>query len=216
VLEIETPSGISFEIYVRGPEDASKGVLIIHDWWGLRSYNRQWVGHFAELSYRAAVVDLYDGQVPSDPGDAGQIMRSIDQDQANEKLSTALNFLKTANRKVATLGWSFGGMQALRASLLDADVVAATVMFYSRIISDPEVLKALRSPVLAIFSENERTWQEKKEKFQRAMKLAGKQLEVASFPADHGFANPDSEHHDAEATQASWKLTLDFLDKHLT
>lgn len=215
MVELTTTGGTAFEVYAVGAEEAPRGILIVHDWWGLRQYNRQWAGRFADRGYRAVVVDLYDGQVPSDPADAGEIMRSVDQDEADGKLRAALEFVKRPKRKVATLGWSFGGVQALRAALLEPEAVCATIMYYSRIITDVTVLQSLRAPVLAIFSERERTWQEKQAKFKQAMTQAGGQLEVASYPAEHGFVNPDSEHYDAEATHAAWELTVSFLDRHL-
>ncbi len=214
-MQLTTASNIAFEAHVAGPEDAKRGLLIIHDWWGIKHYNHHWADRFGELGYRTLVVDLYDGRNPLDPAEAGEIMRSIDQDEADDILHTGVEYLQAPQRKLATLGWSFGGTQAMHATLLYPEAISATVMFYSRVITDINQLQKLHGPVLAIFAEHERTWPDKQERFEQAMAEAGKRLECASFDADHGFVNPDSPRYKSDAASASWRITVEFLDRYL-
>ncbi len=202
-------------IYITGPEEATKAVLIIHDWWGLLDYNREWANEFAKLGYRAMVVDLYNGYHPVDTKKAGEYMRNIEIDVIHSKLQSALCSLQAPNRKVAILGWSFGGLQAQHAALQNPDMVDAVVLFYCRIILDKHNATTLKGPVLAIFSETERTWPDKQVALENAMIEANKILECHSYDADHGFANPDSPRYDSEVTQEAWKVTAAFLDQYL-
>jgi carboxymethylenebutenolidase len=201
--------------YIVGPEQATKAVLIIHDWWGTLDYNRDCADQFAELGYRAMVVDLYDGHHPADAKQASEYMHQLDQKQNDSKLQAALTTLQAPNRKVAVLGWSFGGLQAQHAALQNPELVNAIVLFYCRIIVDKPNAATLNSPVLAIFSETERTWPDKQVALESAMSNADKILECYSYDADHGFANPDSPRYDNEVVEDAWRVTVAFLDQYL-
>jgi len=201
-------------VSLHGPEDAAFGVVLIHDWWGVLDYNREWAERLAALGYRAMVVDLYDGERARSAEQAGEMMRSLDQEIADSKLSTAIAYLKEG-RKLASLGWSFGGRQALQAALLEPEAVVASVMFYCRMLIDVEQLQQLGGPVLVIYSETEKTWPEKMDRFNAAMTEAGQSVESHSFNASHGFVNPGSERFNAEAAEQSWELVKTFLGRQL-
>lgn len=47
------------------------------------------------------------------------------------------------------------------------------------------------------------------------MDAANKVYEHESFHTDHGFVNPESPRFDMTATDKSWRLTADFLARHL-
>jgi carboxymethylenebutenolidase len=214
-IQQTTELGEHFQLLVTGPRFAARGILIIHDFWGVKPYNLAWAKRFAELGYRAAVVDLYDGRHPQDHEQATVMMRAMDQQCANRKLRQALGYLKAPERRLATLGWAFGGLQSQQATLQDPTAVSATVFFYSRVITDPKVLGALCGPVLGIYSETEGSWPAKQRDFESAMDAAGRDTESASFTADHGFVDPESPHYDADTTRAAWEATRKFLARHL-
>jgi len=214
-MELTTPKGEVFNNYIVGPEQAHRAVLIIHDWWGILDYNHEWADQFAKLGYRAMVVDLYNGYHFADAKQASEYMHRLDQKLNNSKLETALRTLQAPNRKVAVLGWSFGGLQAQHAALQNPDIVNALVLFYSRIIVDKHNAATLNSPMLAMFSETERTWPDKQVALENVMSDANKILECHSYDADHGFVNPDSPRYDSEVTEEAWQVMMTFLDKNL-
>ena len=214
-MELTTPEGEIFETYIVGPEQAAKAVLIIHDWWGLLDYNRDWANQYANLGYRAMVIDLYNGYHPTNVKEAGEYMRSLDQNRNNRKVQTALTALQAPNRKVAVLGWSFGGVQAQQAVLQNPNLINAVVCFYCRILLDKHNIKILNCPMLAIFSETERTWPDKQVSLEHLMSEANKILLCHSYDADHGFVYPDSPHYDNDACEEAKKVTVAFLEKIL-
>lgn len=214
-MELTTSAGETLETYLVGPKHASKAVLIIHDWWGLLDYNREWADRLAQLGYLAMVVDLYNGYHPPDAKAAGEYMRNLKQEVNQRKLHTALTTLPAPNRKIAVLGWSFGGLQAQYAALHNPDLVDAIAIYYCRIILDKHHAKTLKCPVLAIFSETERTWPDKQASLEHAMAEVNKIVECYSYDADHGFVNPDSSRYDSEVTEEAWQMTVDFFGKHL-
>ncbi|MDM8561612.1 alpha/beta fold hydrolase [Candidatus Parabeggiatoa sp. HSG14] len=214
-MELTTPEGDVFQTYLVGPADATKAVLIIHDWWGMLNYNREWADQFAKLGYRAMVVDLYDGYHPADIKDAGEYMRGIDLEVAHSKLDTAITTLQIPHRKIAVLGWSFGGLQAQHTTLQNPSIVDALVLYYCRVILDKQNITTLNCPVLAIFAESERTWPKKQYSFEKTMSEANKILEYYSYDADHGFANPEGPRYDSDATEEALQKTVTFLEKYL-
>lgn len=214
-MMLKTSDGGEFEVAEFGQEAAPAAVLIIHDWWGVLDYNREWAERLAAEGYRALVIDLYDGERARSAEEAGEMMRTLDQEIADSKLIAAINHLKQGGRKVASLGWSFGGRQALQAALLDPDTVVAAVMYYCRMLNDVEQLQQLSGPVLAIYSETEKSWPEKMDRFSAAMSAAGRSVESHSFNAGHGFVNPGSERYNGEVAEQSWQLVREFLARNL-
>jgi carboxymethylenebutenolidase len=212
---LKTPDGNEFEAYLSGPDDAKRAVLIVHDWWGVLDYNKQWADRFAAEGYKAMVIDLYDGERARSPEEAGEMMRALDQDQADSKLIAATEFLKQGGRKVASLGWSLGGRQAMQAALLDPEAVRAAVLFYCRMLTDVSQLEQLGGPVFAIYAKSEQTWPAKMEKFNAAMDSAGKSVETLCYDAAHGFANPTSERYNAELAEDAWHQVRAFLERAL-
>lgn len=214
-MMLKTPDGTEFEVSEFGPVDAKCAVLVIHDWWGVLDYNREWAERLAAEGYRTMVIDLYDGERARSAEEAGEMMRALDQDIADSKLLAAIDHLKQGGRKLASLGWSFGGRQALQAALLAPESVVATVMYYCRMLNDVEQLQQLSGPVLAIYSETEKSWPEKMDRFNEAMAEAGRKVESHSFNAGHGFVNPGSERFNEEFAEQSWQLVRDFLARNL-
>ncbi len=215
MLNLKTLDGVEFDAYQSGAEEAPNALLMIHDWWGLLDYNKEWADRFAELGYLALVIDLYDGERAHYPGQAGEMMRAVDQDEADTKLLAALEQLKRPGRRIATFGWSFGGRQAMQAALLDPEAVDAVVLYYCRMVTDVEALTTLRGPVLSIYATAETTYPEKRNKFTAAMAEAGQQVESHAYDAGHGFVNPTSERYNSEVAEAAWQVTVEFLNRTL-
>lgn len=213
MMVLRTHEGDEVETYVTGPDTASQAVLIIHDWWGVLKYNQQWADRLAALGYKAMVIDLYDGEKASNAEHAGELMRNLDQDLADDKLLTALEYLRQGGRKVTTLGWSLGGRQAMLAALLDPETVNSTILFYCRMVTDADALRELGGPVLAIYAEQERTWPAKMESFNQAMAAAGKTVETHTFDAGHGFVNPGSERYNEAVTNRAWDVVKEFMQR---
>lgn len=215
-IELKTSDGKTFRVYAAGPAGARRGILVIHEWWGLNDHIRSWTDRFAGLGYRAMAVDLYGGKVAATPEEAMGLMKSVDQKEANAKHRAVLDALKAPGRKLGTIGWCFGGGQSLQASLAAPGSVSATVIYYGRTVTDADRLRTLRAPVLGIFAERDAGIPvEQVKAFEAAMKQAGRDLELHFYDADHAFANPSGNRYDSEAAVAAWKVTRAFLDKHL-
>ncbi|MEJ2454023.1 MAG: dienelactone hydrolase family protein [Candidatus Thiodiazotropha sp.] len=214
-ITLTTAEGESFGGYLAGRDEARGAVLILHEWWGVMPHNRQWADRLSEAGYQALVVDLYDGRVTDDPDLAAQWMREIDQAATDRKLTAAIEALHAPGRKLAVYGCSFGGKQAMQASLLRPQQIAATALAYCRMETDAAKLATLQGPVLAIYAQQERNWPQKQQDFEAAMAAAGKRTEAVGYDAAHGFTNPTSPRYDADADAAAWRVLLEFLARQL-
>lgn len=216
MLTLKTPEGESFAAYASGPADAKRGILLVHEWWGLNDYIKAEADRFAALGYRALAVDLYNGQLATTPEDAMKLRNQVVPAQAVAKLKAGLDSLKAPGRKLATLGWCFGGGYSLLATLAEPAAVSATVIYYGGLVDDVDRLKTLRAPVLGVFGSQDRViTPDKVAAFERAMKLAGKALEAHVYDADHAFANPSGQRYNDQAARDAWAVTKAFLDRNL-
>ncbi len=214
-ITLSTAEGESFSAYLSGSDEARGAVLILHEWWGLMPHNRRWADRLSEVGYQALALDLFDGRTTEDPEQAAQWMREIDQAAADRKLIAAVEALSAPGRKIAVYGCSFGGKQAMQASLLRPHEIAATVLAYCRMETDVARLSTLQGPVLAIYARQERNWPQKQQDFEAAMEAAGQRSEAVGYDAAHGFTNPTSPRYDAEADAAAWRVLLEFLERQL-
>jgi carboxymethylenebutenolidase len=215
-LTLTTADGKPFQVYATGPSDAKRGILVIHEWWGLNDHIRGWADRFAGLGYRAMAIDLYDGVVAATAEEAMRSMQSVNQEEANAKYRAAFNALMVPGRKLAVIGWCFGGGQSLQASLADPDSVSATVIYYGPLITDATKLSTLKGPILGIFAQRDMSITvEKVKAFEAAMVQAGKKLSLHFYDADHAFANPSGNRYNGDAAKAAWEVTRAFLDEQL-
>ena len=57
-ITLETEKQKTFKVYVAGPMDASRGILLIHGWLGLNQDIETLTMKFAKFGYRAMAMDI--------------------------------------------------------------------------------------------------------------------------------------------------------------
>jgi carboxymethylenebutenolidase len=196
-------------------------VIVIQEWWGLNDNIRQMAKRLAGEGYTALAVDLYGGQVASDPGQAQKLMQAVMQDRAagEENLRQAYSYLETKQKapKIGVIGWCFGGGWSLATALMLPDKIDATVIYYGHLETDKEKLGKLGMPVLAFFGGKDKSMPVATvRQFETAMKELKKPVEVHVYDeADHAFANPSGGNYNEPAAKDSWQRTTAFFAKHL-
>ena len=217
-MNLKTENHLPFKVYVSGPENAKRGILLVHGWLGLNKDIKALTNEFATTGYRAMAIDLYDGKTASNPKDAKKLMESVKQSLANSKYLAALKALAAPGRKLAVIGWSFGGSQALRATLTAPDLVSATVSYYpyGKMVSDKKILSRLQGPILIQVGDKDFAFTPKKiQEFQKAVKNAGKIAEINIYDAKHGFDKKLNKNYNEFASKRADKTTREFLDRNL-
>jgi carboxymethylenebutenolidase len=206
-----TPSG-------KGPFPA---LVVVHEWWGLNDWVKEQASKLADKGYLTLAIDIYRGKVASDPEEAHELMRGVPEDRAKRDLAAAFNYLKSrrdVNAKgIGVIGWCMGGGYAMDMALLEPGLAAA-VINYGHLATEPAELKKINAPILGIFGGQDRGIPvEDVRKFEQQMKQFGKKIDVVIYPdAGHAFENPNNKGGYREKDAASaWETTVKFLDTHL-
>ena len=196
-------------------------LVVIHEWWGLNDWVKQQASNLADQGYAALAIDLYRGQVATDPDQAHQIMRGVPEDRAARDLLAATAYLRSLDtinpKRVGTIGWCMGGGYALDLAIADPKLKAA-VINYGHLASDKITLKKIHAPVLGIFGgQDQGISVADVRKFEAQMEALDKKVEIHIFPdAGHGFENPNNEKgYRAEDAANAQKMTEEFLRKNL-
>ena len=208
--------------YLSLPEGARAplpGVLVIHEWWGLNEHIQHWTDRLAAEGYAALALDLYGGKVATTSEEAMALVKAVDAQRALEVVKAGHAFLEQDARvkapRTGVIGWCFGGGWALRTAMAVPDLDAA-VMYYGHPVTDPEQLKSIQAPLLAIFGTKDPSIPEATvDAFQQALDAAGVKHRVLRFEAEHAFANPSGKNYDARAASAAWQQAQLFLESHL-
>ena len=200
---------------------AHAGILVIQEWWGLNDNIRAMADRLAGEGYVALAVDLYEGEVAEDRQTAASLMRrSMERENALEdNLRQAYTYLTTEGgaSEIGVIGWCFGGGWSLRTAMLMGDRIGAAVIYYGRLVTDPEDLSSLSAPILGIFGELDGGIPvETVREFESALKTRRHDAQIHIYPdADHAFANPSGTRYNEAAAADAWAKTLRFFDQYL-
>ena len=210
--------------YLARPEKAgpdTPGIIVIHEWWGLNDNIREMTRKLAREGYVALAVDLYEGKVAETPDNARRYAIEAMQHEARvrENLRQAYRYLKEKQgvSRVGVIGWCFGGGWALQTALMMPEQIDAVVIYYGRLVTDPEQLSKLKMPVLGIFGAEDRGIPvETVQRFKAILDSLGTIHEIYIYEgAGHAFANPSGTRYVPEAAQDAWKKTVAFLNRYL-
>ena len=214
-----TADGKSADGYLAKPvgEERRPALILIQEWWGLNAHIEDIAQRFAREGYIVTAVDLYDGKVTKDAGEAGKLMSSLDPQQALAKLGTTLAYLRNQPNvsAVGVTGFCMGGVYTLLTACNYQ--VDAAAPFYG-MPDDLTVLQKLSCPVFFIGGEKDE-WitVEKMNKLDAALKQYGKEGAVKIYAgADHAFFNDTRpEVYNAQDAADAWQSVLTFFAKHL-
>jgi carboxymethylenebutenolidase len=214
----ETVQGI---LYTPSGKAPFPGIVVIHEYWGLNDWVKEQASKLSDQGYVALAIDLYRGKVADNPDLAHELMRGVPEDRAARDLHAAFEFLKSQPNvkkdRLASIGWCMGGGYALNLAL-QQPTLAAVVMHYGHVVTDPEQLKKINAAILGIFGGQDRGIPvEEVKKFEQQLKQLGKKVEVVIYPdAGHAFENPNNKAgYRPEDSADAWKRTVDFLARTL-
>jgi carboxymethylenebutenolidase len=214
----ETVNAVLYTPQGKGPFPA---LVVIHEFWGLNDWVKEQASKLADQGYVTLAIDLYRGKVATTPDEAHEIMRGVPEDRANRDLLAGSNYLRSQKnvdaKRVGSIGWCMGGGYSLDLALNDPKLKVA-VINYGHLATDEAAIKKINAAILGIFGGQDRGISVADvNKFEAQLKGLGKTAEIHIFPdAGHGFENPNNKQgYRAEDAAQAWKLTVDFLAKHL-
>ncbi|MGA2506413.1 MAG: dienelactone hydrolase family protein [Chitinispirillaceae bacterium] len=202
------------------------GILVVHEWWGLNDFIREKAKDLAAMGYVAFAPDMYgEGRNTTDPQVAAKMAGEVRgtprmRDRVVLGLATLLKQEQVDPKRVAAMGFCFGGTACLELAYSGAGV-KGVVTFHAGIVSPkPEDMKAVKSKFLVLHGADDPfTPPDSIAKFQESLRKAGVDWQMIYFShAVHGFTNPSNgsdnskglAYNPAAATRA-WMYMQDFL-----
>ena len=214
----ETVSSVLYTPAGKGP---FPGIIVIHEWWGLNDWVKEQASKLSDQGYVALAIDLYRGKVATTPDEAHQIMRGVPEDRAKRDLHAAFEFLASQSSvkkdRIGAIGWCMGGGYALDVALQEP-ALAADVINYGHLATDPDALKKINAPILGLFGAQDKGIPpEDVRKFGDTLDKVGKKIEIKIYDdAGHAFENPNNKDgYRAADTNDAWQRTVTFLAAHL-
>jgi carboxymethylenebutenolidase len=196
-------------------------VVMIHENRGLNEHIKMMADTLAKEGYVVLAVDLFKGQVASNQQDAGPLSDAVRENptEAIANLRAAVRYLASLENvnpsQISSLGWCFGGQQSLQLALNTEPKypLSSTVIYYGRLVSDPDELSKIKWPVLGIFGDQDDSIPvENVTNFKAALDSIGIPNEIYVYKGvGHAFANPSRDSYAPDQTADAWNKTLLFL-----
>jgi carboxymethylenebutenolidase len=195
------------------------GVLVLHAWWGLNDFFKDFCERLAGEGFVSLAPDLYHGKTATTIDEAKRLRSKTNVKQISSDILAAVNQLRQSSavtsKSLGVIGFSLGGHWALWLSLAKPETIKAVTVFYGT--RDADYSRA-QAAYLGHFAETD-DWVAAS-----GVKKLEKNLRTANRPATfyiyqgtgHWFFEKDrKDAYNAEAAQLAWERTLEFLRSQL-
>jgi carboxymethylenebutenolidase len=118
---------------------------------------------------------------------------------------------------IGAIGWCMGGGYSLEVALQEP-TLAADVINYGHLATDPDAIKKINAPILGLFGgQDHGITPDDVHKFEATMKQMGKKIDVKIYDdAGHAFENPNNKGgYRPEDAANAWQRTVLFLAENL-
>ena len=109
-LQVNEKSAKAFLVY--SDKKDGEGLIVLHAWWGLNEFIKQFCKNLAEEGFLVLAPDLYQGKVATSIPEAEKYSDELDSNEINLILQNSVDFLlKNPNYRGSTLsiiGFSLG------------------------------------------------------------------------------------------------------------
>ena len=199
--------------YVRIPNGATTGVVVLHAWWGLNDDVIAYADRLADAGFGVLAPDMFNGQVTAEIREAERLSGEGDASSPEVVAFNAVDRLAErlpAAAPMATLAFSFGAPYATWTPS-ERPTVVGTVVYYGAW-ADTWVTKS-NAPLLGHFAEDDPfTSAEDVSAFETAFRNAGRAITTHVYPdTRHWFAEPSRPEYRPEAADLAFERTLEFL-----
>jgi len=197
------------------------GVLVVHEWTGLGEYGQMRARKLAEMGYLAFALDMYGkGIRPKTPKEAAAQAgiykkdRKLMRSRAWAGLAVLLGNELCDSKRVAAIGYCFGGTTVLELARSGADIAGAVSFHGGLDTPTPEDSKNVKCNVLVLHGGDDPHVPRKDvEAFEDEMRAGGVDWQLNIYGgAVHSFTNPAAgtdkskgAAYDAQADRRSWE-----------
>ena len=205
------------------------GVLVCHDFLGLRGHTKDIANRLAGLGYAAFALDYHGDGTVLPPDEVGARFGALtnDIDQVRRLANAGLDVLRAHEfvdaDRLASIGYCFGGTMTLELARGGANLRAA-VGFHSGLGTPrPEDAVNITAKVLVcIGADDPIVPPDQRAAFEQEMTAAGVDWQMHLYGGvGHSFTNPDADgsnpamKYDGRADEQSWAAMLDHFGRFL-
>jgi carboxymethylenebutenolidase len=195
------------------------GVLVVHAWWGLNQFMREFCNRLASEGFVVLAPDLYQGEVATTIDEAKHLRSRLKQKQTYLELLEMIDSMHSMERitshTIGLVGFSLGARFALELSVEYSKEIYPVIVFYGNSNVD---YSGSQAAYLGHFAEkDEYVALSGLKKLEKNMKVAGRPFTAHIYKGTgHWFFEKDRvDAYDEQAAQLAWERTIDFLDQHL-
>jgi carboxymethylenebutenolidase len=202
--------------FIPAKKKTKKWLIVIQEWWGLNDHIKLEADkYYTDLGdVNVIAVDMYDGKVAATPDSAMKLMRGADMKRMTAIMQATIQHAGS-DASIYSVGWCFGGMWSLQTAILAGSQAKGSVMYYGRPETNLEKLKTIQCDIIGFFGNQDQAPSPTMvNDFENNMKLAGKNLSVNRYEANHGFANPSNPSFNPTATADAYAKAIAFLKAH--
>ena len=202
--------------YLAKPKSAPRGgILVLHAWWGLNDFFKDFCNRLANEGYLVLAPDLYNGAIARTIPEAEKLRTKLKREPTSKQILQALQQLQAEvnEEPVGLIGFSLGAYWSLWLLEEKPGAFSATVLFYGT--RGGEYAKT-KSAFLGHFAETDQYVSDSgRKKLEKTLKAAGRDAQFHVYPNTHHwlFEN-DRPEYNAQAAQLAWQRTIDFLKTH--
>jgi len=215
--DVELEGYLAYDDSIKGKRP---GVLVVHEWWGLNDYARKRAEKLAGMGYVAFALDMYGkGKVTKHPEQAGEWSSQVRSNMKlwQQRALAGLEVLKkdprTDTRRIAAIGYCFGGSTVQQLAYSGADI-KGVVSFHGHLLSPAvDQVNEVKAKILICHGAADPLAKEGVvENYIAAMEASGLDWQMIIYGgAKHGFTNPDADKagiaalgYSKSADQRSW------------
>ena len=197
------------------------GVLVIHENRGLNDWVRSVAGRLAGVGYSALAIDLLSEEGGTakftDPAQATAALGKVPPQRFVGDLKSGVGELqgRVGDKKVAVVGFCFGGGLVWQLLAAGESQLTAAVPFYGPLPDNPD-FSGSKAAVLAIYGALDNRVTSTKDAAVAALNRAGLVTQVIVEPdADHAFFNDTGPRYNPAAAADAWKNVQDWFGRYL-
>jgi len=197
------------------------GVLVIHENRGLNDWVRSVAGRLAGAGYSGLAIDLLSEEggtaTFTDPAQATAALGKVPPARFVADMQSGVDELqrRVPGKKVAVVGFCFGGGLVWQLLASGEPQLAAAVPFYGPLPDNPD-FSGSKAAVLAFYGALDNRVTSTKDAAKAALDKAGLVNEIVVEPgADHAFFNDTGPRYNPAAAADAWSKTLDWFGKYV-
>ena len=202
--------------------NARGGVLVIHENRGLNDWVRSVAARLAGAGYSALAIDLLSEEggtaTFTDPAQATAALGNVPPERFVADLKSGVDEVqrRVPDKKLAVVGFCFGGGLVWQLLASGEPRLAAAVPFYGPLPDNPDFSGSKQAAVLAFYGSLDTRVTSSEQAAKAALDRAGMISDlVVEQNADHAFFNDTGPRYNAAASADAWKRLNDWFSRYV-